>query len=152
MKKMMTLFIILLALPVIVLAQDYEKSAKLKITDEGVNINDYFNLGNKQLNWSISEPSSATILNNIIMPIKVGKIDITATNANDKYILHLEITEDESTTVSNDKDINQVMEDVKVSNPQTGDGILLLLMVVIFSMLTVMFFNYKMQHSRFEGE
>ncbi len=152
MKKIITILLLLLVFPTIALAQTYEKSAKLKITDEEVNINDYFNLGSKQLSWSISDPSAATILSNTIMPIKAGKIDITAINNGDKYILHLEITENESTTVTNDKDINQVMQDVKTTNPSTGDGIILLVMVIALSLLTIIFFNYKMQHARFEGE
>lgn len=150
MKKIIMFILFLMVVPTIVFAQSYEKSVKLKLTDEDVNINEYFNLGNANLRWSISNPSVATLIDNNIMTIKVGLTDITASNNGNDYVLHLEVVNTESTTVSDNKDINQVMQDVKVSNPQTGDEIILLVMVIVFSFLTIIFFRFRMDHGRYE--
>ena len=65
----------------------------------------------------------------------------------------VEVVEDGYTSTNDendDKDINEVMNDVKANNPATGDEIELLILVVVLSLITIVFFKFKMQYGRFE--
>ena len=151
MKKIAYFLLILLLIPAVAMAKSYEKNARLRISDDDVSINDYFNLNSSNIRWSISDPSVLAIVDNMIKPIKTGEAEITATSNGDSYILRVEIVDDNYTsTTTEDKDINEVMNDVSANNPQTDDEIELLVLIVVLSLITIIFFKYKMQYGRFE--
>ncbi len=152
MKKIITVLVLLL-FPFIVLAYTNENNAKIIITDNEKSINEYFNLGSDvTTNWSVEDASVASIVNNKIIPIKVGTTDIKSEINGDTYILHLEVTNEETSVVTKNKDINSVMQDVSVTNPKTGDEVVLLAMVILLSFVTIIFFRVRMGHGKYEEE
>lgn len=150
--KRIVLLLALLVFPACVFAYTNEKSAKIKLTDNEKNINEYFNLEKTNRSWSVEDASVASVVDGTIIPIKVGSTVIKATIGSDTYILNLEVTNEEVAVVTTNKDINSVMKDVNVSNPKTGDEIVLLGLVIILSLLTIIFFKTKMNHGRYEEE
>ena len=148
MKKYL-LYLLILFFPLIVFAEDISRNYEIKITDTDFNINEYFSLSN-YTNWDVSDPSVASVVEGIVIPIKVGKTTIKATINENTYILNIEVINPEKKTMSTDKDINQVMQDVDVKNPQTGDFLILLFMIVGLSLVTAIFLSYNMRHNKFE--
>lgn len=141
MKKILLL---LLLIPAIVFAKDYERSVTIKITDDSVSISEYFNPGTT-VRWNINDPSVLNIVDNKIIPIKVGETYITANTGTDTYKLNITVSNETTNVVNTDnKDINQVMNDVDVKNPRTGDEVILLVMVIILSLLVTLFFKSKL--------
>ena len=141
MKK---LLLLLLLIPAICFAKDYERSVTIKITDDSVNISDYFN-PTTTVRWSIDDPSVLNIVDNKIIPIKVGETFITANTTTDTYKLNITVSNEKTNvTNTNNKDINQVMSDIDVKNPRTGDEVILLVMVIILSLLVTLFFKSKL--------
>lgn len=146
------LLVLLVLFPTLVFAYTNEKNATIKITDNNQVITDYFGLTSDSASWSVEDASIASIVDNKIIPIKAGKTDIKTTINSDTYILHLEVTNEEVVVESTSKDINSVMEDVKVNNPQTGDEIMLLALVIVLSLITIVFFKSRMNQGKYEDE
>lgn len=148
MKKYL-LYLLILFFPLIVFADDITRDYEIKITDTDFNINEYFSLSN-YTNWKVSDPSVASIVDGVIIPIKAGSTTITATKELNNYTLNLEVVNPDKKVVNTNKDINQVMEDVNVKNPKTGDFLILLFMIVGLSLVTAIFLSYNMRHNKFE--
>jgi hypothetical protein len=151
MKKVYLLFLLVL-FPTLVLAYTNEKSATIKITDNNQMITSFFGIENTSASWSVEDASIASIVDNKIIPIKTGNTDIKTTINSDTYILHLEVVNEEVAVTKSDKDINTVMKDVKVTNPQTGDEIMLLALVIVISFITIVFFKSRMNQGKYEDE
>ena len=146
-KKILVL-IVLLFIPLVIHAENIEKSIVINGTDSTININDYFDLSSNENIWMVEDPSIANIVNNEIVPLKTGTTKIYTSINNDHYTLNIEIVT-EKKNLSN-KTINQVMEDVDVKNPKTTDFLLLLVMIVVLSLATAIFLTYNMRHNKFE--
>ena len=151
MKKVYLLFLLVL-FPTLVFAYTNEKSATIKITDNSQTITGYFGIEDTGSSWSVEDASIASIVDNKIIPIKVGSTDIETTINSDTYILHLEVVNEEVAVEKSDKDINSVMKDVKVTNPQTGDEIMFLALVIVLSFITIVFFKSRMNQGKYEDE
>ena len=151
MKKYFT-FLIILLVPFLVFAQNIEKSYELKVNDTEFNINELFGLDNRSITWNVSDPSVASVVDGTIVPIKAGTTIISTTIEDNKYVLNLEVVNPEKKVVNTNKDINQVMEDVDVKNPKTGDALILLIMIIGLSLMTSLFLSYIMKHNKYEEE
>lgn len=151
MKKYFT-FLIILLIPFLVFAQNIEKSYELKVNDTEFNINELFGLDNRSITWNVSDPSVASVVDGTIVPIKAGTTIISTTIEDNKYVLNLEVVNPEKKVVNTNKDINQVMEDVDVKNPKTGDALILLIMIIGLSLMTSLFLSYIMKHNKYEEE
>ena len=154
MKKYL-LFLLFLLLPLMVFAEDISKNYELEITNTEFNINEYFSLTNIN-NWNVSDPSVASIVDGIIVPIKAGTTTITTTvttsTSNNTYTLNLEVVNPEKKVINTNKDINQVMQDVDVKNPKTGDALILLIMIISLSLVTSVFISIIMKNNKYEEE
>ena len=151
MKKVYLLFLLML-FPVLVFAYTSEKNATIKITDNNQIITEYFGITNSNISWSVGDASIASVVDNKIIPIKVGTTEIKTTIDSDTYVLHLEVVNEDVVVDKTSKDINSVMKDVKVNNPQTGDEIMLLALVIILSFITIVFFKSRMNQGKYEDE
>ena len=150
MKKYL-LYLLVLLLPIIVLAEDISRSHELKLTDTDFNINEYFSLSSNT-NWNVADPSVASVVDGVVIPIKAGTTTITASKEFNNYTLQLEVVNPDKKVVNTNKDINQVMEDVNVKNPKTGDTLILLVMVIVLSLITTISLKYIMKNNKYEGE
>lgn len=150
MKKII-FYLLVLFLPIVVLAEDITRDYEIKLTDTDFNINEYFSLAN-DTNWNVSDPSVASIVDGIVIPIKAGTTKITVSKEFNNYTLNLNIINSEKKVVNTNKNINQVMEDVDVKNPKTGDTFILLIMVVVLSLITTISLKYIMRNNKYEGE
>ena len=150
MKKYLT-FLVILLIPFLVYAENIEKNKELVLSDTDFNINEYFSIANNT-SWSITDPSVASVVEGNIVPIKVGNTILTTTINNDRYVLNLEVVNPDRKVVITNKDINQVMADVDVKNPKTGDAMILLMMIIGLSLVTSLFFSTIMKHNKYEEE
>lgn len=151
MKKYVA-FLLVLLIPFFVSAQNYNSSKELKVNDTDFNINEYFSITNRNAVWSVEDPSVASVVDSTVIPIKAGTTTITATIGEDSYTLQLEVVNIEKKVVNTNKDINQVMQDVDVENPKTGDAMILLIMIISLSLVTAVFLSYIMKHNKYEEE
>ena len=151
MKKYIT-FLLIMFLPFIVFAENIVKDYEIKLNDSDFNINSYFSISDNNVTWIVSDPSVASVVEGNIIPIKAGSTIIKANIGNNDYILNLEVVNLEKKVVNTNKNINQVMEDVNVKNPKTGDALILLTMIVSLSLVTSIFISIIMKNNKYEGE
>lgn len=101
-----------------------KKEYKLTTTSK-LNINELFPDIKENINWEVQDPTILKIESNQIIPLKAGKTMIEATEKNNTYQLDI------------------IIENEIIENPQTGNNYILLIVILLFSFIIIITYGIQ---------
>ena len=91
---------------------------EVNISDTSKDINSYFKDLPDGIEWTVENREILDIVNNKIVPKKIGETDIIGSKADKSYVLHVKVT--------------------SINNPNTNNKLILLLIPVLLAIFTML--------------